>query len=92
VRSLFGDGVSELTFTRQIQVVDRFASPEALVAYYQEHFGPTIMAYRSLADDPERTAALDAALLDFATRMNLAGPEGPARYEFEYAVVVAHRA
>ncbi len=92
VRSLFGDGVSELTFTRQIQVVDRFATPEELIGYYQQNFGPTIMAYKSLAGDPERTAALDAALLDFATQMNLAGPGEPARYEFEYAVVVARRA
>ena len=50
------------------------------------------MAYKSLADDPERTAELDAALLDFATRMNLAGPGEPARFEFEYVVVVARRA
>jgi ubiquinone/menaquinone biosynthesis C-methylase UbiE len=92
VRSLFGDGVSELTFTRQIQPVDHFASPEELIAYYRENFGPTIMAYASLADDPERTGALDAALLDFATRMNLSGSGEPARYEFEFAVVVARRA
>jgi hypothetical protein len=91
VRTLLGDGVSELTFTRHIQPVDHFATPEALIAYYQENFGPTIMAYKSLADDPERTAALDAALLDFATRMNLADPGQPARFEFEYAVVVAQR-
>ncbi len=92
VRSLFGDGVSELTFTRQIQTVDRFATPEALIDYYRENFGPTIMAYKSLADDAQQTAALDAALMDFAVRMNLAAPEERARYEFEYAVVVARRA
>jgi ubiquinone/menaquinone biosynthesis C-methylase UbiE len=91
VRSLFGDGVSELTFTRQIQEVDHFATPAALIDYYRENFGPTIMAYKSLADDPERTAALDAALLDFATRVNLGVPDGPAHYEFEYVVVVARR-
>ncbi|HEV7495502.1 class I SAM-dependent methyltransferase [Baekduia sp.] len=92
VRSLFGEGVSELTFTRQIQAVDHFATPEALIDYYRENFGPTIMAYKSLAGDPEQTAALDAALMDFAVRMNLAGPGEPARYEFEYMIVVARRA
>jgi ubiquinone/menaquinone biosynthesis C-methylase UbiE len=92
VRALFGGGVSELTFTRQIQDVDHFATPEALIAYYQENFGPTIMAYKSLEGDPERTAALDAALLDFAVRMNLAGPGEPARFEFEYLIVVGRRA
>ena len=92
VRTLFGDGVSELTLTRQIQPVDHFATPAELIDYYKENFGPTIMAYKSLADDPERTAELDAALLDFAARMNLAGPGEPARFEFEYVVVVARRA
>jgi 2-polyprenyl-6-hydroxyphenyl methylase/3-demethylubiquinone-9 3-methyltransferase len=92
VRSLFGDGISELTFTREVQPVDHFATPEALIDYYKENFGPTIMAYKSLAGDPERTADLDAALLDFATRMNLAAADEPARFEFEYVVVVARRA
>jgi ubiquinone/menaquinone biosynthesis C-methylase UbiE len=92
VRTLFGDGVRDLTFMRRIQPVDHFATPAAIVTYYQQHFGPTIMAYASMADDPKRTAALDTALLDFATRMNLGTPDGPAHYEFEYAIVVAHRA
>jgi ubiquinone/menaquinone biosynthesis C-methylase UbiE len=92
VRSLFGDGVSELSFTRHIQAVDHFATPAALIAYYQENFGPTIMAYKSMADDPERTSALDTALLDFAVRTNLAAPGEPARYEFNYVVIVARRA
>jgi|SRR5215218_4380219 len=92
VRTLFGDGVSELTFTRHIQPVDHFATPAALIGYYKENFGPTIMAYKSLAGDRERTAELDEALLDFATRMNLAAPGEPALFEFEYVVVVARRA
>jgi ubiquinone/menaquinone biosynthesis C-methylase UbiE len=92
VRSLFGARVSELTFTPMIQVVDHFASPAATIEYYRQNFGPTIMAYASIADDRERTAALDSALLDFATRMNLAAPDEPARYEFEYLIVVARRA
>ncbi|MCW2993829.1 MAG: class SAM-dependent methyltransferase [Conexibacter sp.] len=92
VRALFGDAVSAVGFERRMQVVDRFATPEALIAYYREHFGPTIMAYRSIADDPERIAALDAALLAFATRMNLAADGEPARYAFEYVIVVARRA
>jgi ubiquinone/menaquinone biosynthesis C-methylase UbiE len=92
VRALFGGGVSELSFTRHIQPVDHFATPAALIDYYKENFGPTIVAYKSMADDPERTAALDTALLDFATRTNLAAPGEPARYEFNYVVVVARRA
>jgi len=92
VRTLFGDRVRDLTFTRQVQVMDRFADPAEAVAYYRENFGPTVMAYASLADDPERRAALDAAFLDFATRSNSGPPGGKARYEMEYALVVGRRA
>jgi ubiquinone/menaquinone biosynthesis C-methylase UbiE len=92
VRSLFGDGVAALSFTRAVQVMDIFGSPEEAVAYYRDNFGPTIMAYRSVAADPERRAALDAAFLDFARRSNAGGAGGGARYEMEYAVAVAERA
>ncbi|MCW2982506.1 MAG: hypothetical protein JWR63_76, partial [Conexibacter sp.] len=92
VRSLFGDRVSELSFTRAVQVMDIFATPADAVAYYREHFGPTVMAYASVADDPERRAALDAAFLDFATRSDSGGAGCGARYEMEYALVVARRA
>jgi ubiquinone/menaquinone biosynthesis C-methylase UbiE len=91
VRSLLGDRVDALAFTPMVQDV-HFDTPAALVAYYQTYFGPTIMTYRSIAGDPERTAALDAALLELATRMNLAADGEPARYEFEYVIVVARRA
>jgi SAM-dependent methyltransferase len=87
VRSLFGDRVSELSFTRRVHLMDIFGSPEEAVAYYRENFGPTIMTYRSVAGDPERRAALDAAFLDFARRTWR--DEG---YEMEYALVVARRA
>ncbi|HWH96184.1 MAG TPA: methyltransferase domain-containing protein [Baekduia sp.] len=92
VRGLFGDRVSDLSFTRQIQVMDLFADPAEAVAYYRDNFGPTVITYASVADDPARRAALDEAFLDFATRSNLGGPEGRARYEMEYALVVARRA
>jgi ubiquinone/menaquinone biosynthesis C-methylase UbiE len=92
VRMLFGDRVSDLTVTRQMQVMDIFATPADAVAYYRDNFGPMVMAYASVADDPERRAALDAAFLDYATRTNTGAPGAPARYEMEYVVVVAHRA
>ena len=91
VRALFGDRVSSLSFTPAVQDVGGFATPEELVAFYQQNFGPTIMAYRSLGDDTARRAELDAALLDWARRGNLAGPGEDARWEFEYALIVATR-
>jgi ubiquinone/menaquinone biosynthesis C-methylase UbiE len=92
VRTLFGDRVRDLTFTRQVQVMDIFTDPTAAVAYYRDNFGPTIMAYAAVADDPERRAALDAALEDFATRSNSGSPGGRARYAMEYVLVVGRRA
>jgi ubiquinone/menaquinone biosynthesis C-methylase UbiE len=87
VRTLFGDGVSELTVTRRVQPVTHFRSPQALVDYYKTNFGPTIVAYRSIADDPARTAELDLKLLDFAERSR--GDDG---WGFEYLEVIARRA
>jgi SAM-dependent methyltransferase len=87
VRNLLGDGVSEIGFARRVQMMDIFAAPEEAVAYYRDNFGPTIMAYDNVADDPERHAALDAAFLDFATRTY--SDDG---YPMEYLEVVARRA
>jgi ubiquinone/menaquinone biosynthesis C-methylase UbiE len=92
VRELFGDRVADLRFERRLQTVERFADPAAYIEFYRENFGPTIVAYAATADDPERRAALDAAMLDFATRTNLGGPGEPARYAFEYLLVLARRA
>jgi ubiquinone/menaquinone biosynthesis C-methylase UbiE len=92
VRELFGDRVSALGFERRTAVVDAFATPEELVQYYRDNFGPTILAYRAVADDPERRAQLDAGFLQLARDGNLAGPGEPARYAFEYLLVVARRA
>jgi SAM-dependent methyltransferase len=92
VRELLDDRVRDLRMERQVQVVDRFAEPGDLVAYYRQHFGPTITAYANVADDPARLAELDATFLAFAERSNTAAHGGPARYEFEYLLVTAVRA
>jgi SAM-dependent methyltransferase len=86
VRALFGDGVSEVVCERHV-LPFRFASPEAMTAFYRENFGPTIMAYRSIADDPARTAELDAALAGVGARGFHDG-----RYDAEYLLTVARRA
>jgi hypothetical protein len=91
VREVFGDRVSGLTFTPTIQAIDRFATPEVLIDYYKENFGPVIMTYRSLGDDAARRAELDAALVEVARDTNLAAAGEHARWEFEYALIVATR-
>src|SRR6185436_10689279 len=68
VRDLLGDRVSDLTASQQLLNVDRIADPATFREYFKSHYGPTIAAYRGLADDPARTAELDRALLDLAER------------------------
>ena len=36
--------------------------------YFKARYGPTIAVYRALADEPDRVAALDAALADLGDR------------------------
>ncbi len=75
VRELFGTGSRTSTFTRDHVEVDLFAGPSDFRTYFRDNYGPTLMAYRGLADQPERTAELDAAL-DRARRGR--GPGGQA--------------
>lgn len=86
VRGLLGDRVTGLTAERRTLTIDRFATGAELRDYYKQNFGPTIAAYRGLADDPERTAALDAALAALGDE-HLAGE--PPVMEWEYLLVTA---
>ena len=51
-----------------------------------------VTARAALADRPERTAAFDRDLLDFATRANTGDPERPAAYRYEYLLATAGKA
>jgi ubiquinone/menaquinone biosynthesis C-methylase UbiE len=90
VRELFGDRVESLELTRR-HYVERAANPRAYCELFKHTFGPVVAIYASLADQPERTAALDRDLLRFVTRMNQGPPEGPAEYPYEYLLVVARK-
>lgn len=87
VRELFGDGVAHLTAERRRLRVDRFADAEQFRDFFKQYYGPTIAAYRGLADDPDRTADLDRALVDLA---RAAGADSGSM-EWEYLLVVAQR-
>jgi 2-polyprenyl-6-hydroxyphenyl methylase/3-demethylubiquinone-9 3-methyltransferase len=89
LRELFADRVASLEISRHRLDVDHFATPEQLCAFYKATFGPTIATYRSLADDPDRVAALDRDFLDFAIGQNRAGSGERAAYEYPYVLVVA---
>ncbi len=87
VRTLFGDRVTDLVARQQTLRVDRFADGAAFRDFFRESYGPTITAYRFLADDVDRVAALDADLAALGDRFLHDGV-----MEWEYLLVTARRA
>jgi len=67
--------------------VSRFASGADFRDFFKATYGPTIAAYRGIADDPERTAALDRELAELGDRYLEGGI-----MEWEYLLVTARRA
>lgn len=89
VRALFGDRVTDLEFRRQTLTTDGHQSPEAWVGWWKTIYGPTIVAYRAIADDPERVAALDRELTALVDRYDR-GTDGLVM-DWEYLIVTAHK-
>jgi SAM-dependent methyltransferase len=90
VRDLLGDG-ADLELTRKTAVERVEGGPRGYVDFFKETFGPVVGIYGLLADDPEKSAALDQDFLDFATRLNRGEPGGPAEYRYGYLLVVARK-
>ena len=72
-RALLGDRVTDVRATQRCLKVDRFADPAAFRDYFKANYGPTIAAYRGIADDPDRVAALDQALVELGEALPYAG-------------------
>lgn len=89
LEELFGARVEVLRQERRMLPVARFDRPEAFRHFFRENYGPTIAVYRSLGDDPARTAALDGALDALAREHALA--TDPFRLEWEYLVTIMRR-
>lgn len=87
VRALLGDRISDFTAERRALRVDRFGDGAAFRDYFKAHYGPTIAAYRGIAGEPDRAAALDAALAELGDRY-LAGS---SVMEWEYLLVTARK-
>lgn len=85
VRDLFGDRVTDLRASQQMLRVDGLEAPEAFREYFKSHYGPTIAAYRGIAEEPERVAELDRLLIDLAEAHRQ--PDGSLAWE--YLLVVA---
>ena len=89
VRALLGDRVQGLTVRRQTVTIDRFASPAQWRDYFKANYGPTIAAFGNLADDPDRSAALDRDLVELGRRFDTGS--GSTVLEWEYLLVTATR-
>ena len=88
VRELLGDQLDSLEMTRSTYV-ERAASPRDYRDLFKQTFGPLVAICETLADQPDRVAALDRDFLEFATRANRRGSGGPAEYVYEYLLVIA---
>jgi SAM-dependent methyltransferase len=89
VRALLGDRVTDLVARRQSLRVDRFETAEAFLDLFKTCYGPTIAAYRGIADQPEKVAALDSDLLELARRHDVGS--GATVLEWEYLLLTARR-
>jgi SAM-dependent methyltransferase len=87
VRGLLGDGVTDFTAQHRALRVDRFADGVSFRDFFKAHYGPTISAYRGIAGEPDRAAALDAELAELGDRY-LAGA---STMEWEYLLVTARK-
>jgi SAM-dependent methyltransferase len=88
VRALLGDRVRDVQTTTQQLRITHFASPAEFRDYFKINYGPTIAVYRSLAEQPERQAALDHDLDELGRRFDH-GAGGSTIMDWEYLLVTA---
>lgn len=86
VRALFGDRV-DVDASRGALPVRHFTDGAAFRDYFKAHYGPTITAYRGIAEDTDKVAALDADLAALGDR-ELAGS---SVMNWEYLIVTGRR-
>jgi ubiquinone/menaquinone biosynthesis C-methylase UbiE len=88
VRGLLGDRVTDVSTVRQTVTVE-FASPEDFVSCFKRWYGPTVAAYRAIAADAARVAALDTELAALARRHSRGS--GSTVMEWEYLLFTARK-
>ena len=68
--------------------VEGFEQPEDVRDFFKRCYGPTIVAYRNIADDEARTAELDTAFADMVRRFDTGTP-GNVVLDWEYLLFTA---
>lgn len=68
VRGLLGAHVTDVRAEKRTVAVDSFETGAEFRDFFKACYGPTIVAYRGIADDESRTAELDTALADLGDR------------------------
>ncbi len=89
VTELLGDRVTDLRTERRSLTVDRFEDAASFRDFFKACYGPTIAAYKFIAEEADKVAALDQDLLDLAARHLDADTR---TMEWEFLLVTAHKA
>ncbi|CAN5122365.1 class I SAM-dependent methyltransferase [soil metagenome] len=87
VRGLLGERVGDVVARRETLRVDCFDTAGSFLDFFKSCYGPTIVVYRAIGDEPERVQALDSALLDLARRHDLGG----GAMDWEYLLFTARK-
>ena len=86
VRGLLGDAVTDVRAEKRTVAIDAFETGAAFRDLFKACYGPTIVAYRGIADEASRTAELDAALAELGDHHLADGS-----MEWEYLLLTATR-
>jgi SAM-dependent methyltransferase len=87
VRELLGDRVEVIRAERRMLPVERFDSGAEFRDFFKATYGPTIAAYRNIADEPDRVAALDRELADLGD----SALESGGTMAWEYLLLTARK-
>jgi SAM-dependent methyltransferase len=90
VAELFGDRVESLEMRHHRFELDGFANPAEMCAFFKGTHPVAIALSRELAEDPERTAALDRAFHDMTERWQSEGGESLV-YRQDALLIVARK-
>jgi SAM-dependent methyltransferase len=89
VRALFGSKLTDVVTSRRMATVNRFQTPEEFLAFFKANYGPTVAAFRGLANEPDRARALERDLIDLARRY--VRGSGDTIMDWEYLLLTARR-